>query len=227
VDNNLILSIDTSTNLGGIALHDGHELISSLTLNLKRIKAETILVHVDYLLGINSISPQEIDCITVCTGPGSFTGLRVGLSTAKGLSMGLEKPIIGISSLYAIAYQADLLGRIIIPVINARRAQVYAAAYKPDLSLLIPHGAYNLKHLLQMLDEDAVFAGSGIIQFKGDIERDFKHKAFFLDIKSIAENLTLIALERLKSGDIDNPLTLCPEYLRDADAAIPKEQKRV
>ena len=78
-----------------------------------------------------------------------------------------------------------------------------------------------------MLDEDAVFAGSGAIEFMEDIKRDFGHKAFFLDIKSVAESIGLLALERLEKGDIDDPLTICPEYLRDADAVIPKEQKRV
>jgi tRNA threonylcarbamoyladenosine biosynthesis protein TsaB len=227
VDNNLILSIDTSTALGGIALLNGTGLFSCLTINLKRIKTETILVHIDYLLSINSLTPQDIDCIAVCKGPGSFTGIRVGLSTAKGLSMGLNNPIIGVSSLYAIAYRADLLGRIIVPIINARRGQVFAAAYQPDLSLSIPHGAYKLGDFLNMLDEDAVFTGSGIIQFMEEIKRVFRHKAFFLDNKSIAENIALIALERLVKGDVDDFLTLCPEYLRDADAVIPKEQKRV
>ena len=144
MDNKLLLSIDTSTTLGGIALLNEKELIASLSINLKRIKAEQVLVHIDYLLSINSLTPQDIDCIAVSKGPGSFTGIRVGLSTAKGLSMGLEKPIVGVSSLYAIAFQASLLGRTIVPVINARRGQVYAAAYKPDLSLSIPHGAYKL-----------------------------------------------------------------------------------
>lgn len=160
----LILSIETSTTICSVAVHQDGELISLKELNESGAHSEKLIGMIDYVLLEARLEYAQLDAIAVSEGPGSYTGLRIGVSTAKGLAYALEKPLIGINTLQAIAssrvYQKDEIG---IAVLDARRMEVYSQAFGQNLIELSPIESV-------ILDDDAYssYLRSNKVYFSGD-----------------------------------------------------------
>lgn len=138
----LILNIDTATTVGSVCLSENGKPVQTLLNNQQKDHAATMVLFVQEIMKTQGITPAQLDAIAVSAGPGSYTGLRVGVATAKGLCYAWNKPLIAISTLQMMAQGLlEQLGdreAYYAPMIDARRMEVYTAIYKSDLSAVIP-----------------------------------------------------------------------------------------
>ena len=219
-----ILAIDTATNSGGAALGRNGEVIGLAMLKTPLRYSEGILGYVDFLLRQHELDISQIGCFAVATGPGSFTGLRVGLATVKAFCQQLEKPVAGISTLEALAFRFRYLGGRIAPLIDARRQQIYAAVYQVDhstLSIQQPEAVATPSDWLKQLEPGTYqFVGDGVAHCCSTITA-LHPSARLLDTDNcILSELCQLAYRRLIEGT-----TLCGEqiqanYLRPSDATL-------
>ena len=124
-----ILALDTTGNVSSVALIDDEKLIGEYTINYKMTHSQTIMPMIDEIVKMTELDLKDIDYIACSQGPGSFTGLRIGAATAKGLALGLNKKIVPVPTLDALAYNIFETDKIICPIMDARRSQVYTALY--------------------------------------------------------------------------------------------------
>ena len=125
-----ILGIDTSTPIGSVALIDGEHIVAEHTLNIVQAHSSRLMPAIDTVLKWGDITAAELDGCAVGTGPGSFTGIRIGIATIKSLCYALDKPIVGVSTLEAIAYNLRWNEGLICPILDARRNEVYGAIFR-------------------------------------------------------------------------------------------------
>lgn len=163
-----ILALDSTAQVATVALcEDGH-LLAEYTVNNGNTHSQTLLPMVEDVLKSFELTPAEIDLFAVSAGPGSFTGVRIGAATVKGLAFGLDKPCIGVSTLEALANNLGVCRGIVCPVMNARRKQVYTAIFRSDgetLERLLPDSAIAIAELDSILatyrDEPIYLVGDG------------------------------------------------------------------
>ncbi len=161
-----ILSLDTSATIASVALVEDDRLLAEYTLNNGNTHSETLLPMVVAILDAHGMDMEEVDLFAASTGPGSFTGVRIGAATLKGLAFDSGKPCVGVSTLEAIAENLVLRQGLICPVMNARRSQVYTALFRSDgekLTRLSPDEAISIAEL----DERLAFYGEAV-SFAGD-----------------------------------------------------------
>lgn len=124
-----VLAFDTSSKALSVAILDGKNLLADVTINIKKNHSITLMPAIDFLMTSVDLQPSDLDRIVVAQGPGSYTGLRVAVATAKTLAYTLNIELVGVSSLYALAAAADFDG-LVVPIMDARRNNVYAGFYK-------------------------------------------------------------------------------------------------
>lgn len=162
-----ILAIDTTAKTAAIAIADGEKLIASATLNAPGTHSVTILPAVDMLLKGSSLTVADIDAFACSAGPGSFTGVRIGVALVKGLAFGTDKPCIGVSSLESLARNLIFTSGIVCPVMDARRNQLYNALFRCENGVLTRLTedrlltADELYEELKAYNEPITFAGDG------------------------------------------------------------------
>lgn len=151
-----ILSIDSSALVASVALCENEKVLAEYTLNNGNTHSETLLPMVESILGFFSMSAKDIDLFAVSAGPGSFTGVRIGAATVKGLAFASNKPCAEVSTLEAIAQNLVFHKGLVCPVMNARRSQVYTALFRSDgasLERLMPDSALAIEELDTVLSE--------------------------------------------------------------------------
>ena len=219
-----ILSVDSSAIVASVALCENERLLAEYTLNNKNTHSETLLPMVESILSFFSIDAKDIDLFAVSSGPGSFTGVRIGTATVKGLAFAMNKPCIGVSTLEAIAYNLRFHKGLICPVMNARREQVYTALFRSDgenITRIMDDSAIaiaELDDILSQYDEEAVLAGDGYeICLRGmqkaslrPVPERLRHQSAF----SVAE----AAYKKYSEGQVDSDRSLGVDYLRPSQA---------
>ena len=219
-----ILSIDTATNSGGAALARNGEVIGLAMLKTPLRYSEGILGYVDFLLRQHELDISQIGCFAVATGPGSFTGLRIGLATVKAFCQQLEKPVAGISTLEALAFRFRNLGGRIAPMIDARRQQIYAAVYQFEhstLSVQQPEVVVAPSDWLKHLEPGTYqFVGDGVAHCRSTIMA-LQPGARLLDTDNcILSELCLLAYRQLIEGTTLSGEQIQANYLRPFDGAL-------
>lgn len=229
-----ILAIDTSTMLGSVALTQGENLIAEEQLGVETTHSERLTYSIEHLLKLAGWSINDLDGVSVAIGPGSFTGLRIGLATAKGIAIGIKKPIFGFSSLLVLAYNGLVSEMTVVPVIDARRKEVYAAAFrfkqvkgkrlKPnvilDETVIDP---ILLCKILVKIQGKLLLTGDGIKTYEKEFRKHIGKKAYIMPDKMVyprASSLGVMAYEKLKKGEGDDISALAPNYIRRSDAEI-------
>ena len=218
-----ILSLDTSTLAGSIALTEDNQLRAEITLNLKRKHTERLLPSLDWLFSELGLSPEEIDLLGVGIGPGSFTGLRVGLATAKGLALSLNLPLLGISSLLALAWQARFWSGKILALLDARKGQVFAQMFQGGGKLepvFEPISIYPAQ-LAERIKETVLVVGEGFRVYSEIFsqKKNLIYAGEEFDYPR-AEIIARLAYERFQKGERDSLDELVPLYLRPSDAEL-------
>lgn len=228
----LVLSVDSSSKCATCAIVNDEGVVSEYTLNNKREHSVLIMPMIEQLLKDSNLTIDDIDGFVVSKGPGSFTGLRIGMATIKGLSFGLNKPYVSVSTLDGLALSLSSFNGIICPIMDALRDTVYTSFYKfkdGKLERLIDYTSLSLEELKDSLNEkgeNVIFTGDGV----------FKHKEFLLENInncSLASNhvnvvkassIGEIGLELLKEGikDDDNS---SPLYIKQPQAVRELNQR--
>ncbi|MBR6800382.1 MAG: tRNA (adenosine(37)-N6)-threonylcarbamoyltransferase complex dimerization subunit type 1 TsaB [Eubacteriaceae bacterium] len=223
----LILSIDTSTVAASVAVMDENKLHGMYYTNYKLKHSEKLLPLVDGLLKEINMSLSDMDAFAVTTGPGSFTGLRIGAATIKGYAYALNSPIIPISTLEALSYSQPNFDGIIVPILDAQRNQVYTAEFvnEGDVPVRISEDrAVALEELCRELmakldgNKKAMFLGDGVYKFREEIVSVMGEKATFADMVTMLPNAAYAAKAALASGKRESAYSLELNYIRKAQA---------
>jgi len=224
------LAIDTSTSIVSLALAEEGQILAELTWCSRQNHSVELLPELGHLLNLVKVKKEEISQIMVAKGPGSYNGLRVGVSTAKGLAFSLNVPITGISTLEAHAYQYAQTGLLVCSLINAGRGEFAAAFYQQKnhrWSTLKREHLATLESLAQDIQTKTLFCGeleqSAISRLKRSLKENFvlPRKASTL---RRAAYLVELGQKRLKAGKGDDPSTLQPLYLRQPHITRPKRK---
>ncbi len=214
----MILAIDASTDNASLALVQDGEALAEANWRCEQNHTVELLPHLARLLGEAKADIKSISAVIVARGPGSFNGLRVGISTAKGLAFSLGIPIIGISSLEVVAYEHADSGLPVCPIFNAGRGEIAAAIYqKKDSkwSQLVAEHITTLDALCSGITSKTIFCGEFVSQIAGELKKRLKEKAVIAATEPHrARLLAELGKRRLDAGDYDNAATLQPLYLR-------------
>ncbi|MBI2092464.1 MAG: tRNA (adenosine(37)-N6)-threonylcarbamoyltransferase complex dimerization subunit type 1 TsaB [Deltaproteobacteria bacterium] len=233
-----VLSFDTSTSSGSVSVLDNFKVVAADSYLAESSHAEILFNVIDKILESSGLKIADVDAIGVAIGPGSFTGLRIGLAAAKGLARANNKALVGVSSLEAIAcgLPEKHPDKIIVPCIDAKRGEVYASAYEagekcpsaplPSLQRIVDESSFSpdqLCAILEKFDLKCLFAGSGADRYRDLFTSKMAGKFNMLSENiSSAVNIGLIASEKFKNGLSDDVALLAPNYIRPSAA----EQKR-
>jgi tRNA threonylcarbamoyladenosine biosynthesis protein TsaB len=227
-----ILGIDTSTMTGSVAIITEERFIAEYTLNTKTTHTERLMAAIDHIVQAASLRIQDIDGIAVGLGPGSFTGLRIGITTAKSLAYSVQKPIVAIPSLDALAAQYLFTNLLICPILDAKKREVYTAFYRNTGAVVERLSEYSViapERFLQDIKEPVLFLGDGVFPYRQYIEKTLGPHALFADAAHLLPRGSLIAkrgCDRLMAGDHDDCFTLTPLYIRKSDAEIHWEKAK-
>ena len=220
----LILNIETATTNCSVSLSkQGETFALKEDYSSKYSHAERLHVYIDEILQKNKISPSQLDAIAISKGPGSYTGLRIGVSAAKGLCYALEKPLISVLTLEALAHQVKINEGVIISMLDARRMEVYSSIFDCNLNEIRETKAevLNENSFSEYLNKGKVyFIGNGVEKTKTLI----KHKnAIFIESKLPSANeMSKLAFNKYKKNDIEDVAYFEPFYLKDFIAIKPK-----
>ena len=214
-----ILAIDTSTKNLSLAVTKNGKVVKFRNVKLKRPLSSSIMPSIEKILDSSGITLSKLDGFAIGLGPGSFTGLRVGLSTIKGLAFATEKPVVGISSLDVLAMNIKEDHGQICTLCDAKRNLAYACLYEKKGLTLKRKSDYALESIEQILKKikgEVIFIGDGVKLFRDHIQKVKGINPIFIDGESFlprARYLALLALEKFQKGQQDDIAQLVPLYL--------------
>lgn len=224
------LAIDTATDTAILVLIQNGKVLAEATWCCQQSHTTQLLPRLVDLLQQNKLSLQSTNCIIVDRGPGSYNGLRVGISTAKGLAFSLGVPIIGISSLELEAYQHAETDLPICPIVNAGREEIATALYQNKdnkWSQLTAEHITTVDQLCSQITTKTIFCGEFVSVIADQLKKQLKQKAVISPpiAKSLRANLLAkLGQLRIEAGEYDNPVTLQPLYLRRPQITKPKHR---
>jgi tRNA threonylcarbamoyladenosine biosynthesis protein TsaB len=222
-----VLAIETATIAGSAAVVDDEKgLIGEVRVDVRVAHAERLMPSIQWLMESSRTSVKDIDAFAVSIGPGSFTGLRIGLSTAKGLSYAAKKPLVPVRTLDAFARTLPYCGHMICPMFDARRNEVYAAFYKWEADQcvkIMPEIAISPEELMKLIKGPVVIMGDGAKTYRELISSTLKDNALFApstNMSPTAATVGEIAIEHIKQGITTDPVSLTPYYIRKSEAEL-------
>lgn len=223
----LVLGIETATWMGSVALADDDKgVIAEVNISSTASHSERLLPCIDRIFRETGSRLEDCDGICVSIGPGSFTGLRIGLATAKGLAYAAGKPMAGISSLETLAHGIPLARIPICTVIDARKGEVFACIFEwqgLELVARTPELVVSPEGLMEKITEPTILVGNGLIPYAPPFRHTLKEKAVFLTHPfnfPRASVLAMKGLDRLAQGKGVGPEDLVPVYIRPSEAEI-------
>lgn len=212
-----ILNIETTTTNCSVSLSkQGETLVLKEDYSANYSHAESLHVFIDEVLKTSQMKPSDIDAIAVSKGPGSYTGLRIGVSAAKGLCYALDKPLISVSTLESLSHQVQISDGIIVPMLDARRMEIYSAVFNAEHQIIRDIQAQILENnlFLEYLEKTKVyFIGNAVNKTKSIIQNK---NAVFIDNKLPSANeLGKLAFLKFLRNDFENVAYFEPYYLKD------------
>ena len=227
-----VLGIDTSTSCGSVGLIDDGEVISDYLLNVPVTHSQRLLGAIEFVLKEAGHQIENLDGWAIALGPGSFTGLRIGVSTVKGLAFATGKPVTGVSTLDVLASQIGPTSHLICPVLDARKKEVYTAFYRNDqgdgLKRLSLYQALEPAELIKKIEEKTLFVGNGVKTYGDYLQDALSSRAIFPALPLHLPHGSVVAklgLELLKKGEYLDLPTFTPIYVRSSEAEV-KWQER-
>lgn len=231
-----ILAIDTSTLLGGVAVAEASSgLIAEVRLNIKSTHSERLMTAIDSVMKLSGHRIDDMDVFGVAIGPGSFTGLRIGLSTVKGFSFATGKPVVSVPTLEAFAWNFPYSGYPVCPMLDARKKEVYTALFQwkeKGFERLIPEASVSLDDFLAKASGLAggaiVFAGEGALLYRKEIIRLMGERALFAahgKTVPLPSNVAFLGLSKALREEFSEPVSLVPAYIRKSEAEIKSDAR--
>jgi tRNA threonylcarbamoyladenosine biosynthesis protein TsaB len=222
----VLLTIDTSTLAGSVALSRGETLLGEIFLNVRATHTDRLLNSTRQLLGDVGLELEQVDAFGVVLGPGSFTGLRVGVATVKGLALGTGRPVLGVSSLGTLAVQVPCTRLPVCALLDARKKEVYAGLFERVGGVPVPRGGERVlspERLCDVLEGEILFVGDGSCAYRSLLVRRLGAKAHFVPWHlqhPRASAAAALALEEFRQGRSLSPAALAPRYIRPSEAEI-------
>jgi tRNA threonylcarbamoyladenosine biosynthesis protein TsaB len=221
----IILGIETSTKICSVAISNGNKLLALEEEGSDYSHSEKLTIFIQKVLKRAGLELKEVDVIAVSKGPGSYTGLRIGASVAKGLCYALEKPLIAVDTLQAMARNPSLSGDLFCPMIDARRMEVYAALYDGENEMVAPITAKIIdddSFSSVLSDHKVVFFGDGSAKCK-EVLASNSNAIFSEEGLPSAQYINQIALKKYKKQEFEDVAYFEPYYLKDFIATTPKK----
>jgi len=222
-----VLGIDTSTSCGSVGLIDDESILSEYLLNIPVTHSERLLGTIELILKEARFALEDLDGWAISLGPGSFTGLRIGVSTVKGLALATQKPVAGVSTLDVLAYQISSTPYLICPILDARKGEVYTAFYRygerNDLKRQSAYRAIKPEDLMKDIQERTIFIGDGVKTYRDYLKKSLESLAIFSP-NSInfphGSGVAKLGLELLRKGEFLDLANFTPLYIRPSEAEM-------
>jgi tRNA threonylcarbamoyladenosine biosynthesis protein TsaB len=222
----IILTIQTASPAGSVSVSKGDQLLAELNLEVRKTASEWLLPSIEDLIDKAGLSRDDLDVVAVVRGPGSFTGLRVGLATAKGLAMASGCPLVGVSSLQCLAMQAPFVQLPVCVMMDARKQEVYTATYQWEHGY--PHqvseeSVLKPDDILAELKGETLFIGNGATVYRTLIVKHLAERAHFVPgylALPRAGAAAALALREWEAGNTFSAEELMPVYLRPSEAEL-------
>ena len=233
-----ILALDSSGLVASVAVLEDDSCIAEYTINYKKTHSQTLLPMLDEVSRMIELDLNSIDAIAVAAGPGSFTGLRIGSATAKGLGQALGKPLIGIPTVDGLAFNLYGTDKLICPLMDARRNQTYTGLYEfvrkedaYELSILKEQCAVALEEIIECINEkgrEVIFLGDGVPVFKAQLEEKVKVPFSFAPASCNRQRAAVVgtlAFSYVKLGKMQDAASHMPDYLRLSQAERERKEE--
>ena len=229
-----ILAFDSSGLVASVAIVQDDNLIAEYTTNYKKTHSQTLLPMLDEIVKMTETDKESFDALAVAAGPGSFTGLRIGSATVKGLALAWNIPVIAVPTLEGLAYNMWGSSRLICPIMDARRKQVYTALYRFDkadrLETIFKQTPMDIIELITLLNdrnEEVVFVGDGIDVYSQTIKENIKVPYAFAPAHMNKQRAGSVAAAQIRfaDGKYQNGDDFAPEYLRQSQAERERTEK--
>lgn len=220
------LTIDTSTIVASAAILNEEKLVGEVIINHQKKHSEKLMVAIDHLLSDAGLSIKEIDVFGVIRGPGSFTGLRIGMATVKGFAQALNKPVVGVSTLESLAMNIPTTQGIICPILDAQRQETYTGIYRFDQGSLVTEmsdSVMDIQNLLEKLKnykDDIYFLGDGVKRFSETLLAALpngKKVPQYLNMNKASSGAQIVLQKALK-GEVLHYREIEPVYIRPSYA---------
>ena len=224
-----VLGIDSSGMTATVAIIEDDKLISEFSVNHKRTHSETLMPMIDEIMKASEITPEDLDVIAIAAGPGSFTGLRIGAATVKGFGLALDIPVAAVPTLEGLAMNLWGSDKLVCPIMDARRNQVYTGLYHVNIEAELPEAvldqtACDIEEIIEKINtlgEPVIFLGDGVAQFRDIIEEKAAVSVSFAPAMSglqRAASVASLGLRYHKAGKTVNADDFTPVYLRPSQA---------
>ncbi|MGO9614222.1 MAG: tRNA (adenosine(37)-N6)-threonylcarbamoyltransferase complex dimerization subunit type 1 TsaB [Dissulfurispiraceae bacterium] len=219
-----LLAIETSTMVGGVAIMQGDSLVAESRMSVNITHSERLMTEIDHVLKQSGLTTNDIDVFAIAIGPGSFTGLRVGLSTVKGLVYATGKRLVSIPTLEAFAWNIPFSGYQVCPLLDARKKEVYAGIFQwkeGGFLRVLEEQSIDVVGLLSKISETTIFLGEGALLYRETIEKTLSQKAIFAHPQEMVPspaNVAYLCMKKALKGQFDDPVTIKPLYLRKSEA---------
>lgn len=229
-----VLGIDSSGLVASVAVAEEETLLAEYTVNYKKTHSQTLLPMLDEIAKMTELELSTIDVIAVAAGPGSFTGLRIGSATAKGLGLVLKKPLVSVPTVAALAYNLWGSDALICPLMDARRNQVYTGIYRFEDGKLIAVqeqtavAVTEIAGQLNMLGEKVIFLGDGVPVYREILKETVKVPFLFAPAhmnRQRAGSVAMLGMELAKEEKTETAAAHQPNYLRLSQAERERAQK--
>lgn len=229
-----VLGIDSSGMTATVALIEDDKLIAEFTVNNKRTHSETLMPMIDKVLTASETDIRDVELLAIAAGPGSFTGLRIGAATVKGLGMSLDVPVAAIPTCEGLAMNLSGTDRLVCPLMDARRNQVYTGLYRVSGNMpeaVIEQTACDISEIVDKVNEageKVIFLGDGAAIFKEYIESNIRVEFSFANANaSLQRGASIASLGLLyqKAGKTVSVDEFTPVYLRPSQAERVREEK--
>lgn len=228
----IILGVNTSSDVGAIGLIKGSLLLGELVLEMRGASLQRLLPAIDYVLRSTQLTIQDVGLFTVVLGPGSWSGLRIGVTTLKCLACALKKPVVGISALDALAYNLRFADKLVYPTIDAKRGQIYFAGYRCQGETPERFTDYRLssvEEFLNGLESPAILLGDGSLKYKQKMIASLGNRVSIAPsfISQISGAFVAEAgLHKYIESGANDAFSLAPLYLQKSSAEITWDMKR-
>jgi tRNA threonylcarbamoyladenosine biosynthesis protein TsaB len=221
-----ILTVDTSSIVASAAILNEEKLVGEIIINHQKKHSEKLMVAIDHLLSDSGLSIKDIDVFGIISGPGSFTGLRIGMATIKGFAQALNKPVVGVSSLESLAMNLPYAKGYICPVLDAQRNETYSGIFHFENGKLcrdMDDGVMEIESLIEKIkhySEPIYFLGDGVPRFKELLLSECETGVVVPSYVTMnrASSAAQIVLERSLNGEMSNYRDIEPIYIRPSYA---------
>ena len=229
-----ILALDSSGLVASVALAEDDNLLGEYTVNYKKTHSQTLLPMLDALGQMVELDLTTLDAIAVAAGPGSFTGLRIGVATAKGIGLALDKPLVAVFTVDALAYNLWGSPGVVCPLMDARRGQVYTGLYafaEGQLEVLCPAEAVALEEIAEECNrrgKSVTFLGDGVPVYRERLEELLQVPHLYAPAhmnKQRAASVAALGMEKFRRGESVSARDLAPVYLRMSQAERERAQR--